>query len=104
MKKIFWRVFVAFGVVLLVFTILIGLMFTRFNRTNIVGAYKQQLGDLADGVVTRTSQAVKDHVLSHHLGNCHFLAGFPGFLNNKPCHDLMIVICISQNMISLHKL
>ena len=42
MKKIFWRVFVAFGVVLLVFTILIGLMFTRFNRTNIVGAYKQQ--------------------------------------------------------------
>ncbi|MFR7816472.1 MAG: hypothetical protein ACLU22_03065 [Clostridium sp.] len=44
MKKIFWRVFVAFGVVLLVFTILIGLMFTRFNRTNIVGAYKQQLG------------------------------------------------------------
>ena len=58
MKKIFWRVFVAFGVVLLVFTILIGLMFTRFNRTNIVGAYKQQLGDLADGVVTRTSQAV----------------------------------------------
>ena len=54
MKKIFWRVFVAFGVVLLVFTILIGLMFTRFNRTNIVGAYKQQLGDLADGVVTRT--------------------------------------------------
>lgn len=61
MKKIFWRVFVAFGVVLLVFTILIGLMFTRFNRTNIVVAYKQQLGDLADGVVTRTSQAVKDH-------------------------------------------
>lgn len=61
MKKIFWRVFVAFGAVLLFFTILIGLMFTRFNRTNIVGAYKQQLGDLADGVVTRTSQAVKDH-------------------------------------------
>ena len=44
MKKIFWRVFVAFGAVLLFFTILIGLMFTRFNRTNIVGAYKQQLG------------------------------------------------------------
>ena len=64
MKKIFWRVFVAFGVVLLVFTILIGLMFTRFNRTNIVGAYKQQLGDLADGVVTRTSQAVKDQKMN----------------------------------------
>lgn len=60
MKKIFWRVLVYFGVVLLVFTILIGLMFTRFNRTNFVGAYKQQLGDLAAGVAKRTSQAVKD--------------------------------------------
>lgn len=61
MKRIFWRVFVAFGVVLMVFTVLIGLMFTRFNRTNIVGAYKQQLGDLADGVVKRASQAAADN-------------------------------------------
>lgn len=61
MKKIFWRVLVYFGVVLLVFTVLIGLMFTRFNRTNIVGAYKQQLGDLAAGVAKRTSKAVKDN-------------------------------------------
>ena len=37
MKKIFWRVFVAFGVVLLVFTILIGLMFTRFNARILSG-------------------------------------------------------------------
>ncbi len=59
MKKIFWRVFVYFSVVLLVFTVLIGLMFTRFNRTNIVGAYKQQLGDLASGVAKRTRQAVE---------------------------------------------
>ena len=36
-------------------------MFTRFNRTNIVGAYKQQLGDLAEGVAKRTSQAVRDN-------------------------------------------
>ena len=43
MKKIFWRVFVYFGLVLLLFSVLIGLMFTRFNSTNIVGAYKQQL-------------------------------------------------------------
>ena len=50
MKKIFWRVFVYFGLVLLLFSVLIGLMFTRFNSTNIVGAYKQQLGDLATGV------------------------------------------------------
>lgn len=61
MKKIFWRVLVYFSLVLLVFTILIGLMFTRFNRTNIVGAYKQQLGDLAEGVAKRTSQAVRDN-------------------------------------------
>lgn len=60
MKKIFSRVLVYFGVVLLFFTILVGLMFTRFNRTNIVGAYKQQLGDLATGVSKRTSQAAKD--------------------------------------------
>ncbi len=60
MKKIFWRVFISFSVVLMVFTILIGLMFTRFNRTNIVGAYKQQLGDLASGVAKRTAQAVQN--------------------------------------------
>lgn len=60
MKKIFWRVFIYFGVVLLVFSIMLGLMFTRFNRTNIVGAYKQQLGDLASGVAKRTSQAAKN--------------------------------------------
>lgn len=61
MKKIFSRVLVYFSVVLLVFTILIGSMFTRFNRTNIVGAYKQQLGDLAAGVAKRTSKAVNDN-------------------------------------------
>jgi Signal transduction histidine kinase len=60
MKKIFWRVFVYFSVVLMVFTIMIGLMFTRFNRTNIVGAYKQQLGDLGAGVAQRTSRAVQN--------------------------------------------
>lgn len=61
MKKIFWRVFVYFSVVLMVFTIMIGLMFTRFNRTNIVGAYKQQLGDLAAGVAQRTSRAAENN-------------------------------------------
>lgn len=60
MKKIFWRVFVYFGLVLLLFSVLIGLMFTRFNSTNIVGAYKQQLGDLATGVASRTSKAVSN--------------------------------------------
>lgn len=58
MKKIFWRVFVYFGVVILVFTALIGLFFTRFNRNNIIGTYKDQLSRLAAGVAKRTGQAV----------------------------------------------
>lgn len=60
MKKIFSRVMLYFSVVLVVFTVLVGLMFSRFNRTNIVGAYKQQLGDLATSVAKRTSRAEKD--------------------------------------------
>lgn len=60
MKKIFWRVLVYFGVVLIAFTVLIGLLFTRFNRSNIVGAYKDQLSSLASSVAIRTSEAVKD--------------------------------------------
>ncbi len=60
MKKIFWRVLVYFGIVLLLFTVMIGLLFYRFNRNNIVGAYKEQLSRLATGVAKRTSTAVKD--------------------------------------------
>lgn len=60
MKKIYWRVFVYFGVVLIAFTALIGLLFTRFNRRNIIGAYKNQLSSLASGVATRTSKAVQN--------------------------------------------
>lgn len=60
MKKIFWRVLVYFSVVLIVFSILIGLLFTRFNRTNIISAYKKQLGSLAASVVSQTSQAARD--------------------------------------------
>ncbi len=59
MKKIYWRVFVYFGMVLMAFSVLIGLMFTRFNRTNIVGAYRQQLGDLGAGVAKQAAQAYK---------------------------------------------
>lgn len=60
MKKIFWRVLVYFGVVLTVFTILIGMLFTRFNRTNIIKTYKKQLGSLAASVAGQTSQAAKE--------------------------------------------
>lgn len=60
MKRIFSRILVCFGLVLLFFAVMVGLMFTRFNRTNLVGAYKQQLGDLATSISKRTSRAVKD--------------------------------------------
>ena len=60
MKKIFWRVLIYFGVVLVVFTVFIGLIFTKFNRSNIVGAYKEQLGNLAASAAQRTGEAVKD--------------------------------------------
>ena len=60
MKKIFWRVLVYFGVVLIVFTLLIGMLFTRFNRTNIIKTYKKQLGSLAASVANQTSQAAKE--------------------------------------------
>lgn len=60
MKKIFWRVLVYFGVVLIVFTVLIGMVFTRFNRTNIIKTYKKQIGGLAASVARQTSQAAKD--------------------------------------------
>lgn len=60
MKRIFSRILVCFGLVLLFFAVMVGLMFTRFNRTNLVGAYKQQLGDLATSVSKQTSRAAKD--------------------------------------------
>lgn len=89
MKKIFWRVLIYFSVVLLVFTVLIGLMFTRFNRTNIVGAYKQQLGDLASGVAKRTSQAVSDNEAEDFVDYLRAIEDF-GRLQNI---DIWIVAC-----------
>lgn len=76
MKKIFWRIFVYFGVVLLVFTVMIGLMFTRFNRTNIVGAYKKQLGDLAEGVAKRTNRAAQNREADAFLDYMNALEDF----------------------------
>lgn len=93
MKKIFWRVLVYFSVVLLVFTILIGLMFTRFNRTNIVGAYKKQLGDLATGVAKRTSQAAGDNEAEEFLDYLRAVEDF-GKLQNI---DIWIVACEDEN-------
>lgn len=67
MKNIFTRVLVYFSVVLSFFTVLVGLMFTRFNNTNIVGAYKKQLGNMAAGVAKTTSLAAKDKELDKFL-------------------------------------
>lgn len=57
MKKIFWRVLIYFGVVIFAFTILIGLLFTKMNRTNIVGAYQNQLYRLARNVAAEVGKA-----------------------------------------------
>lgn len=57
MKHIFVRVFIYFGVVIVAFTLLIGLMFTQFNQNNIVGTYRTQLNDLAKTVADRVGKA-----------------------------------------------
>lgn len=60
MKHIFVRVFIYFGVVIVAFTILIGLLFTQFNQNNIVGTYRSQLNDLAKAVAERTGRASEE--------------------------------------------
>ena len=57
MRHIFVRVFIYFGVVIVAFTLLIGLMFTQFNQSNIVGTYRTQLTDLAKAVAERVGKA-----------------------------------------------
>ncbi len=57
MKHIFIRVFVYFGLVIVAFTLLIGLLYSQFNRNNIVGTYRSQLNDLAKSVATRVGNA-----------------------------------------------
>ena len=57
MKHIFIRVFVYFGLVIVAFTLLIGLLYSQFNRNNIVGTYRSQLNDLAKSVSARVGNA-----------------------------------------------
>ena len=62
MRHIFVRVFVYFGVVIVAFTFLIGLMYTQFNQSNIVGTYRTQLTDLAkdtDVLINENEEAIK---------------------------------------------
>lgn len=93
MKKIFSRILVYFSLVLLLFTVLVGLMFTRFNRTNIVGAYKQQLGDLATSVAKRTSKAVRDEDAEAFID---YLRAIQDFSNLQDI-DIWIVSNIESN-------
>lgn len=58
MKKIFWRVGVYFAVALVVFTAVTGVVFTRFNRHNIMVVYKGELKSLALSVSERVSDAM----------------------------------------------
>lgn len=57
MKRIGVRVFIYFGLVIVVFTAFIGLIFTRFNKNNILGAYKNQIENLATVVAKQTAEA-----------------------------------------------
>ncbi len=50
MKKIFWRVALLFVITLITFTAVAGLIYTRFNRHNIMNLYKDELKSLASTV------------------------------------------------------
>ncbi len=60
MKKIFWRVGIYFAVALVVMTAIAGLVFTRFNRRNIMNVYKGELKSLARSVSEQVSEAMVD--------------------------------------------
>lgn len=89
MKKIFWRVLIYFGVVLIAFTILIGLLFTRFNRTNIVSAYKKQLTNLAASVADETSEAFKEKEVNRFQSYLRSIESFAEFQDV----DVWVVSC-----------
>lgn len=61
MKKIFWRVGIYFTVALVVLTAITGLVFTRFNRHNIMNVYKEELKSLARSVSEQVSEAMVDN-------------------------------------------
>lgn len=60
MKKIFWRVGIYFAVALVILTAVTGIVFTRFNRHNIMNVYKEELKSLARSVSERVSEAMVD--------------------------------------------
>lgn len=61
MKKMFWRVVIYFTAALVVMTAVAGLVFTRFNRRNIMNVYKGELKSLAQSVSKQVSEAMVDN-------------------------------------------
>lgn len=60
MKKIFWRVGIYFAVALMIMTAVAGIVFTRFNRRNIMGVYKEELKSIARSVSQHVSEAMSE--------------------------------------------
>lgn len=61
MKKIFWRVGVYFAVALVILTAVAGMIFTKFNRRNIMNVYRGELKSMARSVAERVSEAMVDN-------------------------------------------
>ncbi len=60
MKKMFWRVGIYFASALVILAAVTGIVFTRFNRRNIMNVYKGEMKSLAQSVSKRVSEAMED--------------------------------------------
>ncbi len=61
MKKIFWRVGVYFVSALVILAAVTGIVFTKFNRRNIMNVYKGEMKSLARSVSERVTEAMTDN-------------------------------------------
>lgn len=61
MKKIFWRVGIYFVSALVILAAVTGIVFTRFNRRNIMNVYKGEMKSLARSVSEQVSEAMADN-------------------------------------------
>ncbi len=61
MKKMFWRVGIYFLSSLVILVAVTGIVFTRFNRHNIMNVYKGELKSLATSVSRQVSEAMTDN-------------------------------------------
>lgn len=60
MKHLFWRVYIYFGVVLIVLLTLTGLIFSSLNRNNIMQVYENQMDTLAENIGVQVENAVAE--------------------------------------------